>query len=221
MMKRILTIIVTAAAILTFTSCTKTALFNGRNLKGWEFFLEPDEFGDQVPFENVFRTTKDKEVVVMGKPFGYMRTDKPYSNYHLHVEYLYPDEPGNSGLFVHAQVPPDKKWPPCLENQLSANNVGDMLMIGGTDCDQITDEIRAQAKERGRSPFLKKKEAPSDYIIAEWNAVDVICEGNHITTYVNGVLQNECTGFTYDSGYICLQSEGYPVVFRNIWLEEL
>ena len=82
-MKRILTLLVAAVAILSFTSCTKTALFNGRNLNGWEFYLDPDEFGDPVPFESVFRTTKDKEVVVMGKPFGYMRTDKPYSNYHL------------------------------------------------------------------------------------------------------------------------------------------
>ena len=220
-MKRILTTLLTAAAILSLTSCSKTVLFNGRNFKGWEFFLVEGQDGEQVPFEEVFRTTKDKEIVVMGQPFGYMRTDKPYSNYRLHVEYLYPEEPGNSGIFVNAQVPPDRKWPPCLENQLSANSAGDMLMINGTDCDQVTDEMRTWAAERHRSPVLKKKEAPSEYIIAEWNEVDIFCEGNHITTYVNGVLQNECTGFTYDSGYICLQSEGSPIVFRNIWLEKL
>jgi len=115
----------------------------------------------------------------------------------------------------------DRKWPPCLENQLSANSAGDMLMIGGTDCDEITDETRAWAKANGRSPVLKKKEAPSEYIVGDWNLVDIECEGNHITTYVNGVLQNECTGFTYDNGYICLQSEGTPIMFRNIWLKKL
>lgn len=220
-MKRILTVIVITAALLSSVSCTKTVLFNGKNFKNWEFFLVEDEFGDQVPFDRVFLTTKDKEIVVMGEPFGYMRTAKPYSNYILHVEYLYPDIPGNSGIFVNAQVPPDCKWPPCLENQLSANSAGDFLMIGGTDANEVTDEIRAWAKERGRSPVLKKKEAPSDAIIGVWNNVDIICEGSHITTYINGVLQNECTGFTYDSGYICLQSEGTPIMFRNIWLKKL
>ena len=219
-MKRFLTCIIAIAAVMSFTSCKKT-LFNGRNFKGWEFFLVEDEFGDQVPFENVFLLTKDKEIVVMGQPFGYMRTTEPYSNYRLHVEYLYPETPGNSGIFVNAQVPPDRKWPPCLENQLAANSAGDFYMINGTDCNEVTDEIRAWAAERGRNPRLEKKAPPSDAIIGEWNYVDILCEGNHITSYINGVQQNECTGFTYDSGYICLQSEGSPIVFRNIWLEKL
>jgi len=220
-MKRILTGLLVAATLLSFTSCTKTVLFNGKNFNGWEFFLVEDEFGDQVPFEEVFRITDQKEIVIMGKPFGYMRTDKPYSNYTLHIEYVYPDDPGNSGVFINAQVPPDKKWPPCLENQLSANSVGDFLMINGTDCNELSDEMRTWAKEHGRSPILKKKEAPSDFIVGEWNNLDIICEGSHITTYVNGILQNECTGFTYDNGYICLQSEGSPIMFRNIWLKKL
>lgn len=220
-MKRYMTGIVALAAILSFTSCTKTVLFNGRNFNNWEFFLVEDKSGQQVPFEDVFSITDGKEIFIIGQPYGYMRTAKPYSNYRLHVEYTYPEMPGNSGIFVNAQVPPDKKWPPCLENQLSANSAGDMLMIGGTDCDEITDETRAWAKANGRSPVLKKKEAPSEFIVGDWNQVDIICEGNHITTYVNNVLQNECTGFTYDNGYICLQSEGTPIMFRNIWLKKL
>lgn len=220
-MKRFFTGIVALAAVLSMTSCKKTVLFNGRNFNNWEFFLVEDQFGDQVPFENVFSVTDGKEIFIMGQPFGYMRTAKPYSNYRLHVEYVYPEMPGNSGIFINAQVPPDKRWPPCLENQLSANNAGDFLMVGGTDCNEITEEVRASARERGRSPSLKKKEAPSEFIVGDWNKVDIVCEGNNITTYVNGVLQNQCTGFTYDSGYICLQSEGTPIMFRNIWLTKL
>lgn len=220
-MKRFFIGIVALAAVLSMTSCKKTVLFNGRNFNNWEFFLVEDQFGDQVPFENVFSVTDGKEIFIMGQPFGYMRTAKPYSNYRLHVEYVYPEMPGNSGIFINAQVPPDKRWPPCLENQLSANNAGDFLMVGGTDCNEITEEVRASARERGRSPSLKKKEAPSEFIVGDWNKVDIVCEGNNITTYVNGVLQNQCTGFTYDSGYICLQSEGTPIMFRNIWLTKL
>ena len=219
-MKRFLTLFVATAAILSFTSC-KTVLFNGHNLNKWEFFLEEDEFGDPVPVDRVIGITEGKEIVILGQPYGYMRTKEPYSNYILHVEYMYPEVPGNSGIFINAQVPPDRKWPPCLENQLSANSAGDFLMLNGTDCNEITDEMRAWARERGRSPRLEKKEAPAEFIVGDWNKVDIICEGNHITSYVNGVLQNECTGFTYDNGYICLQSEGSPILFRNIWLKKL
>ncbi|MBR5736319.1 MAG: DUF1080 domain-containing protein [Bacteroidales bacterium] len=220
-MKRFLTGIIAVVAVLSFTSCTKTVLFNGRNLNKWEFFLENDEFGDPVPFDKVIAVTDGKEIIILGTPYGYMRTKEPFSNYILHVEYMYPEVPGNSGIFINAQVPPDKKWPPCLENQLSANSAGDFLMINGTDCNEITDEMRTWARERGRSPRLEKKAPPTEFIVGDWNKVDIICEGNHITSYVNGVLQNECTGFTYDSGYICLQSEGSPILFKNIWLKKL
>lgn len=221
-MKRVLTVIITAATLMVFTSCDKkTVLFDGKNFNNWEFFLVEDQFGDQVPFNQVFAITDNQEIIIAGQPYGYMRTKKPYSNYALHVEYLYPEAPGNSGIFINAQVPPDKKWPACLENQLSANSAGDFLMISGTNCDQVTDEIRAWATENGRSPVIKKKEAPSDAVVGMWNNVDILCEGNHITTYVNGVLQNECTNFSYDSGYICLQSEGSVILFRNIYLKPL
>ncbi|MHC4062585.1 MAG: family 16 glycoside hydrolase, partial [Planctomycetota bacterium] len=41
------------------------------------------------------------------------------------------------------------------------------------------------------------------------------------TLHVNGVLQNEGTKATDTSGKICLQSEGSPIEFRNIYIEHL
>jgi len=38
---------------------------------------------------------------------------------------------------------------------------------------------------------------------------------------VNGVLQNEGTDASVTSGWICLQSEGSPIEFRNIYLQPL
>ena len=43
-------------------------------------------------------------------------------------------------------------------------------------------------------------------------------KGGSIRCYVNGVLQNEGTGATLKSGWICLQSEGSPIEFRNIYI---
>jgi hypothetical protein len=38
---------------------------------------------------------------------------------------------------------------------------------------------------------------------------------------VNGLLQNEGTDANPSSGPICLQSEGSPIEFRNVYLEPL
>jgi hypothetical protein len=38
---------------------------------------------------------------------------------------------------------------------------------------------------------------------------------------VNGVLQNVATGCSVSSGKICLQSEGTPIEYRNIYIEPL
>ena len=56
--------------------------------------------------------------------------------------------------------------------------------------------------------------------IGEWNTAEVVCEGNSITVYINGQLQNQATSETSE-GYIALQSEGGPIEFRNVYLTEL
>lgn len=54
--------------------------------------------------------------------------------------------------------------------------------------------------------------------VGEWNTVEVVCEGNSITVYINGQLQNQATSETSE-GYIALQSEGGPIEFRNVYIE--
>lgn len=48
-----------------------------------------------------------------------------------------------------------------------------------------------------------------------WYAFAVIILG----CYVNGMLQNQGAGATITSGWICLQSEGSPIEFRDIYIE--
>ena len=56
---------------------SKKGLFNGENLEGWTCVL--DEKSD-VPTSEVYGV-KDGNIHIVGNPFGYMRTDKKYSNY--------------------------------------------------------------------------------------------------------------------------------------------
>ena len=53
--------------------------------------------------------------------------------------------------------------------------------------------------------------------VGEWNTAEVVCQGNSITVYINGQLQNQATSETSE-GYIALQSEGGPIEFRNVYL---
>ena len=55
----------------------------------------------------------------------------------------------------------------------------------------------------------------------QWNEYDITCKGDTITVLVNGQLQNDAVKATDTEGWICLQSEGSPIQFRNIYLEDL
>ena len=49
-----------------------------------------------------------------------------------------------------------------------------------------------------------------------WNDVEIVCDGNSMTIFINGVLQNKLTRMNNDRGYIALEGEGSPILFRNI-----
>ena len=54
-----------------------------------------------------------------------------YSDYKLHVEWRWPVEATNSGVFIHGQKP-DTIWLKCIECQLKAGNAGDFVCMNGS-----------------------------------------------------------------------------------------
>lgn len=181
----------------------KILLFNGKNLKNWEFYLRDMSVNPSTVF-----TVKDGVIRISGEPFGYMRTKKTYSNYLLHVEWRWPGEPTNSGIFVHAQLP-DTIWPMCIECQLRAGSAGDLVCMNGADINERTDKSRR---------VVNKLAETSEKAPGEWNTAEIRCSENNIEVKINGVLQNKGTGLNISSGHICLQSEGKVIEFRNVWL---
>jgi hypothetical protein len=182
----------------------KTMLFNGKDLKGWVFFLR-----DQAVDPATVFTVRDGVINIKGEPFGYMRTKKSYSGYVLHVEWRYPGELSNSGVFVHTQGT-DTIWPRCIENQLMAGKAGDYVLMNG-----------ATMTEKTKSIVVPKKTDSNEKTAGEWNSMDISCTGNTIETSVNGLLQNKGTGLNVAEGGICLQSEGKAIEFRNVYLTKL
>jgi hypothetical protein len=181
----------------------RVSLFNGKDLSNWVFKLKDPSVDPAKVF------TVDKGVIrISGDPFGYMRTRESYSDYKLHVEWRWPSEATNSGVFVHGQLP-DTIWLKCIECQLQTGNAGDFVCMNGADMKERTDKTKRS---------VKKQAASSEKPVGEWNTMEITCSGNNIEVIVNGVLQNKGSELSVSKGFICLQSEGKTVEFRNVFL---
>jgi hypothetical protein len=188
----------------------KIALFNGKDFTGWKLFV-PDQNHDVTKTWSVV----DGMIRCEGKPNGYMRTEKDYSDYLLHVEWRWPEKGGNSGVLIHNSGD-DVVWPKSLECQLASGNAGDFWAIGGVE---FKEHAKGGQRVSGRRT-IKLKDS-SEKPVGQWNAYDIICKDDWVVVLVNGVLQNVATKCSEKSGRICLQSEGAPIEFRNIYIEPL
>jgi hypothetical protein len=191
----------------------KIMLWNGMDLTGWKV----------VPEEAIAQQTwsvKDGILYCQGRPNGYIRTEQQYSNYHLHVEWRWPENAAqgrsrNSGVFVH-ESGPDKVWPKLIECQLMAGEAGQFVLFNGM---AMTVNGRNMQNPNRQFVSIPKKQPSSEKPAGEWNSYDIYCRADTIQCYVNNILQNEGSAVTPSSGSICLQSEGSPIEFRNIYLE--
>ena len=215
----LLTFCAVAIFLSTLTGCqglmgpikpkSKTMLFNGKDFAGWELFI-PDE---NIDVDDIW-SVEDGVVLCNGVPNGYMRTKAEYADYRLHVEWRWTKNPTNSGVLLHASGP-DQVWPLTIECQLKSGSAGDFVLINGPGITVDGDDKQNTDKQ---FVSVKKKEASSEKPAGQWNTYDILCKGGTISCRVNGVIQNEGTDATITSGWICLQSEGSPIEFRNIYI---
>ncbi len=208
--------LITTASLLAAdpvpSKAERVTLFNGKDLTGWRIYL-----GDPaVEAKSVWRVT-DGVLKFDTKASGYAVTDKPYSNYHLHVEWRWPKDAAanaNSGVLVHLQGP-DAVWPLCFECQLKTGNAGQVVGMG------LDIPAAPLQNNRKRAPkFADSSEKP----LGEWNTYEIYCIANTIEVFINGVRQNRVEDLPTSSpkltaGPIALQMEGFPIEFRNVWLE--
>ena len=198
---------------LALGSCggnARTELFNGKDLAGWVCVV--DSLGD-VPAGEVF-TVRDGNIRIAGQPFGYMRTARQYGDYRLHAEWRWIGEATNSGIFQRVQEG-DKVWPQGIECQLMAGRAGDLVLLGGARAAGIEPVGKFPVKARIGDAGCEKP-------AGEWNEAEIVCQGDRMAVYINGVLQNECSGVnTRGTCYIALQSEGGTLEFRNVYLTDV
>jgi hypothetical protein len=183
------------------------ALFNGKDFEGWHIYLDAD-----ADPKNVWKV-RDGEILCTGNPTGFLRTQQEYSNYKLVLEWRWPEKPGNSGVLLHMGGD-DKIWPLCMEAQLMHKRAGDLVGMGCTFNEN-------KAEKGGPISYTPHMSDPSEKELGGWNKYEITCKGDTIEATINGQLQNKATGVTISKGYIGFQSEGVPIMLRNIKLTPL
>ena len=217
-MKMLLKTISYLSLSLLLLSCSadnRVMLFNGENLDNWNIYVSnPDmDPGDLFWVE-------DGMIHTSGIPHGFIRTKEVYSNFKLHVEWRWTDEPTNSGVLIHVQDK-DMIWPLCVECQLMHEHAGDIVLIGKGSGITIRDSTYLVSSEENRYIIIEKFDEVSEHPAGEWNSYDITSLNGDIEVLVNGVLQHTGTGMILTEGNIALQSEGSPMQFRNVYLEPL
>lgn len=168
-------------------------------------------------------------LVCSGLPIGVMRSEKQYENFILHIEWMHTESGGNSGVFVWSNANPEEgsRLPNGVEVQMleldwvnlnTRDGVtppvayvhGELFGVGGVQT--IPDNPRGE-----RSKSLENRCKGK----GEWNHYDVICVDGVIKLSVNGKFVNGISKATQKRGYICLESEGARILFRNIRILEL
>jgi hypothetical protein len=184
------------------------SLFNGTDLDGWYMWLEE---ADADP-KNVWKV-QEGAIYCTGQPTGFIRTKKEYSDFKLVLEWRWPQEPGNSGVLLRMSGQ-EKVWPLCMEAQLMHNRAGDLIGMGCTFNEN-------KAKKDAPISYTPRMNESSEKAPGGWNTYEITCKGGTIEVTINGQRQNKATGATIRKGYIGLQSEGAPIMFRNVTLTPL
>jgi len=174
-------------------------LFNGTDLTGWT-----------VSSPNQKKTWSVKNGVIddTGRPPGYLRTTKDFTNYVLRVQLRHLSR-GNSGVLLR-MVGRDKVWPRSIECQGLIGNLGDIWNIDKFP--MKTDPRRTHGRHTAK--MHPSNERP----LGEWNQYDITLDGGDLEIRVNGLLQNVARDCWETPGKICLQAEGAHMQFRHITL---
>jgi hypothetical protein len=189
-------------------------LFNGKDLSGWvNVNCAPDTW-----------SVKDSEIVCTGKPTGVMRTDRQYENFILSFEWMHLTAGGNSGAYVWADgtVPEGKPFPKGVEVQVleleyaTQHNVTDAYVHG----ELFPVGAMTTVPDNPRGPRSKSAEKRCKGK-GEWNSYTLVCVDGVIKMAINGKFVNGISKASQKKGYICLESEGAPIHFRNIRIIEL
>lgn len=202
-----------------------TALFNGKNLDGWQGNIDmkqratlPKEKQDELlktrsKAAAEHWTVKDGVIHCDGKGGVSLQTAKDYGNFELLLDWKI-EKNGDSGLYLRGQ-PQVQIWD--SENTPGARGEDKNSGSGGL--------WNNPAGDKAKKP-LKKADKP----VGEWNTFHIVMVGDEVTVKLNGevvVEKGKLPNYFEkgkplpEKGPIELQFHGDPLWFKNIYIKEL
>jgi hypothetical protein len=182
---------------------------------------------------------KDGLAACKGTPVGVTRSNKKYTNFELVAEWRHLKSGGNSGIFIWTSdaalkdLKPGQLPPGGIEVQVLDHGYvdewkkshggkapdwftsnGDVFPVGNA---KMTPFEPSAPNKSGRS-FPRKELSKG---INEWNHYYVRAINAEVRLWVNGEEVSGGNNCEPKTGYICLESEGSPVEFKNIRVREL
>lgn len=204
---------------------------------GWRALLEADFVAvNSNPDTWTFDDAK-AEIACTGQPLSVIRTEKTYTNFELLVEWMHEKPAGNSGIFVWTSktaldelkapgLPKegievqilDPEFKPTYEKKTGKKSDwftchGDVFPVGKA---KLT-PFAPVSPDGVRSFPTAETTKPS----GEWNHYYVRAINGEIRLWVNGVEVSGGNNASPNTGYLCLESEGSPIRFRNLRIREL
>ena len=186
--------------------------FNGKDLSGWRHVnTAPSTW-----------TWKDDMLICCGKPIGELRTERMYQNFVLELEWRHMVPKGNAGIFVWADDITARGQPfhRSVEVQVLENAYGntrgytthgDIFPLHGA----TMNPINGRGGDRAFPTENRSRPSP------EWNHYRIVCKDGDISLAVNGKVVTRGTECSPRKGYICIESEGGIVHYRNMRSKEL
>ncbi len=186
-------------SLVVLSLSAQTALFNGENLEGWTINGTEKWYVEDGLL--VCESGPDKA-------YGYLSTNAYYDNFVLELEFLQ-EADGNSGVFFRSTV--------------------DGTVVSGWQVEVAPPDHDTGGiyESYGRGWLSKPDRAKDAYLkMGEWNKMKIICNGDTVTTYLNGHEMVKLTDEKIGNGKggIALQIHdggGIKVKWRNIYLTEL
>ncbi|MEM9159557.1 MAG: DUF1080 domain-containing protein [Verrucomicrobiota bacterium] len=190
------------------------SLFNGRDLSGWvDVNTSPETW-----------FAEDGILKCKGLPIGVMRSERQYENFIMEIEWMHREPGGNSGVFIwsegvpfdHRRLPKgvevqmlELEWPE-IHNRDPAYVSGELFGSFGLE---VVPENPRGTRSKSKEFRCKGK--------GEWNQYVIVAVDGVVKLSINGKFVNGIREAERRKGYLCLESEGAPVWFRNIRIMEL
>jgi hypothetical protein len=178
---------------------------------------------------------KDGKIQCTGTPTGVMRMKEPVTNFELVVQWMHQKPGGNSGVFVWASEESiknlhegkhNKRLPDGIEVQIldhafrenyekKTGKKGEFFTTNGDVFPTGTAKLNCfePRSPNGSRSFPRKELSKA---AGEWNHYYVRGINGEVRLWVNGEEVSGGSGAQPPTGYLCLESEGSPIEFKNL-----